>query len=146
MTYQAISQIAAQEVEKVAAGGTIPYKEAIEQGLKTLSVNASPEQREGVIKAYTGLMSGRLSSIDYNTFDNLGEHLTNVRPEVTALFQKYGYEAPWAKNGAPQQPQQPQRPQAGAIAGRDGKGNIVAWKLPNGTIQKVTPQTTPQGR
>jgi hypothetical protein len=150
MTYQAISQIAAQEVEKVAAGGTIPYKEAIEQGLKTLSVNASPEQREGVIKAYTGLMSGRLSSIDYNTFDNLGEHLTNVRPEVTALFQKYGYEAPWAKNGAPQQPQQPQPPQAGAIAGRDGKGNIVAWKLPNGTIQKVTPPTTqqaaPQGR
>jgi hypothetical protein len=95
-------------------------------------------------------MSGRLSSIDYNTFDNLGEHLTNVRPEVTALFQKYGYEAPWAKNGAPQQPQQPQPPQAGAIAGRDGKGNIVAWKLPNGTIQKVTPPTTqqaaPQGR
>jgi hypothetical protein len=31
----------------------------------------------------------------------------------------------------------PQPPVAGAIAGRDAKGNIVAWKLPDGTVQKI---------
>jgi len=97
MTYDALAGKVNQEVERVAAGGTAPYKEDIERGLKLLSHNASPAQREGVLRAYTNLMYGRLNSLDESYHATTGEHMTNVPKEATQLFQRYGNDVPWHK-------------------------------------------------
>jgi hypothetical protein len=146
MTYDALAGKVNQEVERVAAGGTAPYKEDIERGLKLLSHNASPAQREGVLRAYTNLMYGRLNSLDESYHATTGEHMTNVPKEATQLFQRYGNDVPWAQNNGQGQQQQ-QRPQAaqyapvqGAIAHRLPNGTIDKWKYPDGSIHPVAPQ------
>jgi len=130
LVMQAIAEKVTQEVEKVAAGGTVPYKEQLADGKAKLSSINSPEQLEGVIKAYTGLMAGRIKSIDDNFYSVRGEHLFNVSKEATALFKRYGFDTSWKPD--------PKPPTLGAIGGRDPvTGEIVAWKLPDGSIQYI---------
>lgn len=138
LTFQAISDKVTQEVEKVAAGGNVPYEQAIADGKKMLSYTNSPQQLEGVIRAYTGLMAGRINPIDYNYYSSRQEHLDNIDPQVTSLFRRYNFETPWSTQ------QEPKPPVQGAIAGRDSNGNIIAWKLPNGQVQYINQQQPQQ--
>lgn len=95
IAYQAIQQKVNSEVEKVAAGGTVPYKEAIEQGLNNINTNYGLNTINKVVAEYTGLMYGRIKSIDESHYGNTKRHLMNVSPEASDLFARYGYETPW---------------------------------------------------
>jgi len=139
--FKALGDKVTQEVERVAAGGTTPYKDAIEAGQKSLSSDNSPEQIEGVIRAYTGLMFGRLNSIDEDAHNITKDHLPNVSPEATALFQRYGYNPPWSaqqgtqtsntqkpQNNKQQQLLPGQRPNEVPV--KDAKGQLIGFSLP----------------
>jgi hypothetical protein len=94
--FKAIAEKVNSEVEKVAMGGNQPYADQLKNGLENLSRDFGPETVDSIIKAYTGLMHGRIKTIDDASQAELEEHLHNVSPAVTKLFQQYGLETPWA--------------------------------------------------
>lgn len=132
-TYEALLPIVSQEVGKVAAGGTVPYEQAVSKAESAFDQKQSPQQREAAINGVIGLMYGRIKAIDENTYDNLQEHLNNVPSEATDLFQKAGFDTPWIP--------QPKPPVQGAVPGYQN-GKLVGWQLPNG--QKVPANWKPQ--
>ena len=106
-TYEALLPIVAQEVGKVAAGGTVPYEEAVSKAESAFGQKQSAKQRADAIAGVVGLMYGRIKAIDDNTYDVTQEHLSNVPSEATTQFQQYGYDTPWS-----QKTQQQQKPAA----------------------------------
>jgi hypothetical protein len=148
LVFKAIAEKVNQEVEKVAAGGTTPYKDSIENGLSNIATKNSPAQLESVIKAYTGLLAGRLSAIDYNALENTDEHLNNVHPAVTQLMQRYGFETPWAGNGQQSQTQSnPNQNKQPVIPGQRPnetpvyvQGKVVGFTMPGKNGMRPVPQ------
>lgn len=105
IVFDAIADKVTQEVERVAAGGTAPYKEELERTHKALYNARSDAQIDGVIRGYLGLMAGRLDAIDDDYYSTLQEHLPNVSNAATQLFQEYGFNTPWATQMAQSNPQ-----------------------------------------
>src|SRR5208282_5140962 len=90
--FKAIGQKLNEEVEKVTSGGT-PQVASLKEALDNLNVAESPEQIQGVINAYVGLMNGRYSEIDARANQYTGRHIP-VSPMAAKVFNKNGYKVP----------------------------------------------------
>lgn len=98
VVFKAIADQVNTEVGKVVAGGA-PHEAELAKLSENLHTAESPKQIEDVLKGYTGLMSGRLSQLNFDSNRLLSRDL-KVNPRVTALFRQYGYETPWVKRPA----------------------------------------------
>ena len=92
VVFKAIGQKLNEEVEKVTSGGT-PQVASLKEAHENLNVAQSPEQIEGVINAYIGLMNGRVSEIDTRANQYTGRHIP-VSPSVAKVFNSRGYKVP----------------------------------------------------
>lgn len=132
LTFQAVAEKVSQEVEKVAMGGNVPYVGQLQSGLEKLRADASPEQTASVVDAYTKLMYGRINAIDEASQSQLQEHLHNVSPEVTKLFQQHGLKTAWdnkqyvqnTQNAVPQGATGQVKDKAGNWHWTDGKQDL----------------------
>jgi hypothetical protein len=93
VTFSAISDQVNAEVAKVVAGGT-PHEAELAKLAQNLNTDQSPEQVQSVIKAYIGLMSGRVNEINERSQQYFGRDVKGVSPEVAKTFAKYGVSAP----------------------------------------------------
>jgi len=92
VVFQAIGQKLNEEVEKVTSGGT-PQVASLKEAHENLNVAQSPEQIEGVINSYLGLMNGRVSEIDFRANQYTGRHVS-VSPMTAKVFNSRGYTVP----------------------------------------------------
>jgi len=92
VVFKAIGQKLNEEVEKVTSGGT-PQVASLKEAHDNLNVAQSPEQIQGVINAYVGLMNGRYSEIDTRANQYTGRHIP-VSPMAAKVFNKNGYKVP----------------------------------------------------
>jgi hypothetical protein len=92
VVFQAIGQKLNEEVEKVTSGGT-PQVASLKEAHENLNVAQSPEQIEGVINAYLGLMNGRVAEIDSRANQYTGRHVP-VSPMTAKVFNSRGYTVP----------------------------------------------------
>lgn len=151
-TFNAIADTAADEVSKTVMGGGAPYKEQIISNRAKLNPDNSPQQNEAAIDALTGLMAGRMKELDNWAATNAQEHI-KPSPDVTALFQKYGYDTPWVPGTKPTGKTPPantpatlpgQRPQEVPVI---VNGQVQGFTMPGKTgMRKVTPFAQPTGQ
>ena len=79
--------------------------------------------------------AGKVGPIEdnFNQKSGLADKHFVVPKSLTRILQQHGEETPWDTTYNP--------PVPGAIAGRDPKGNILAWRYPDGSQH---PATQPQ--
>jgi hypothetical protein len=89
--------------------------------------------------AFAHLLDGKISAYEQTLRNGAPSGAVKLpalmSPEAGAAYTHITGEAPTTTVGT--RTAQVQPPVAGAIAGRDAAGRIVAWKLPNGTVQRV---------
>jgi hypothetical protein len=83
------------EVSNVTAGGFAPHAEDVAQMMKNMTPNNTNDQINALVKTYTGLMAGRLEPVNNEIKQLTGEDLKVIDPNVSKLFQRYGYQTPW---------------------------------------------------
>lgn len=108
VTFRAIANQVNSEVAKVVAGGQ-PHEAELKQFGENLNNAQSPDQIMNVLKAYIGLINGRIGEIDDRSMQYVGRHI-GVSPETTDVFNRHGFTVPGQPKGA-----------AGQIKGSDGK-------------------------
>jgi soluble lytic murein transglycosylase-like protein len=132
LTLQALTRRVNNEISNVAGGGFAPHAQDAEDTMKNMTAANSEQQIDNLLKIYTGIMQGRLQPVNDQIKALTGEDIKTISPETTALFQKYGFETPWAPKAKGQTGgQQPFKPQPGnanqyAKISRDGKLGIGA--------------------
>jgi hypothetical protein len=99
VTFRAIAQQVNSEVAKVVAGGQ-PHEAELKQFEENLNNAQSPEQIKNVIKAYIGLMNGRIGEIDDRSMQYMGRHVKGISPTTTDVFNKNGFTVPGQPKGA----------------------------------------------
>lgn len=131
---QTMANIVTSELGKTLAGGFAPDKAQIDNIISTMNPANATRQMKSIIGLYIAAMHGKVAPLDddYNQLSGASDQHLIVPKTLSRLLQSYGYDTPWDPTYKP--------PVPGAKAGRDAQGNIVAWKLPNGQIQKVQPQ------
>ena len=92
VTFQAIAEQVNSEVAKVVAGGQ-PNEPELKANRETLNRDQSPEQIRNVIRAYIGLMNGRIGEIDDRSMQYFGRHV-RVSPTASQVFNQHGFAAP----------------------------------------------------
>jgi hypothetical protein len=89
--------------------------------------------------AFAHLLDGKISAYEQTLRNGAPSGAVKLpalmSPEAGAAYTHITGEAPTTTVGTRSIQSQP--PVAGAIAGRDATGRIVAWKLPDGTVQRV---------
>lgn len=99
VVFAAIAQKVNTEVEKVVSGSA-PMEAQLKEGKENLNRLESPEQVDGVVRAYVGLMNGRLGEIDDRSMQYYGRHVKGVSPETITVFNKLGFTTPGQPAGA----------------------------------------------
>jgi hypothetical protein len=129
------------EMGKVLSGGFAPDKQELEVLRNNMTASNSFQQIKDLVKLYTDVMYDKVKPYDdqYNGLSGAADKHLIIPDSFSQLMRSVGRETPWDTKYLAQQAKQPQPPVPGAIAGRDAQGNIVAWKLPNGSIQQVGP-------
>jgi hypothetical protein len=93
VTFQAIAEQVNNEVAKVVSGGN-PNEPELKANRDTLNRDQSPEQIKNVIRAYIGLMNGRIGEIDDRSMQYFGRHVKGISPTTVQVFNKNGFVAP----------------------------------------------------
>ena len=93
VTFKAIAEQVNGEVGKVVAGGT-PHEAELSELRSNLNSDQSPEQTKKVIKAYVGLMAGRINEINDRSQQYFNRDVKGVSPTTVKVFNKYGVPAP----------------------------------------------------
>jgi hypothetical protein len=99
VTFRAIAQQVNSEVAKVVAGGQ-PHEAELAQFHENLNNAQSPEQIKNVIRAYIGLMNGRIGEIDDRSMQYMGRHVKGISPTTVDVFNKNGFTVPGQPKGA----------------------------------------------
>jgi hypothetical protein len=99
VTFRAIAQQVNSEVAKVVAGGQ-PHEAELKQFEENLNNAQSPEQIKNVIKAYIGLMNGRIGEIDDRSMQYMGRHVKGISPTTVDVFNKNGFTVPGQPKGS----------------------------------------------
>jgi hypothetical protein len=147
-TLQALTNAVNGEIPKVLSGGFAPDKAQVDAVMKNMTADNSLQQITKLVDMYTGVMHGKVQPFDeqYNQISGSADkHLQNIPKSLDALFQKHGYDTPWAQqnqqlnNGQQTRQQQPQPQQAntvpaGAFAVRNTQGQIAGYKDAQGKI------------
>jgi hypothetical protein len=118
VVFAAIAQKVNTEVEKVVSGST-PMEAQLKEGKENLNRLESPDQVDGVIRAYIGLMNGRAGEIDDRSMQYFGRHVKGISPETISVFNKYGFTTPGQPSGA-----KGQFTANGVAYWTDGKNNL----------------------
>ena len=98
VVFAAIAQKVNTEVEKVVSGSA-PMEAQLKEGKQNLERFESPEQVEGVIHGYLGLMNGRLGELDDRHVQYFGNHV-HVSPQTRNVFHQFGFSTPDQPQGA----------------------------------------------
>jgi hypothetical protein len=93
VTFKAIAEQVNGEVGKVVAGGT-PHEAELAELRSNLNSDQSPEQTKKVIKAYVGLMAGRINEINDRSQQYFNRDVKGVSPTTAKVFNAYGVPAP----------------------------------------------------
>jgi hypothetical protein len=93
VTFKAIAEQVNGEVGKVVAGGT-PHEAELSELRNNLNSDQSPEQTKKVIKAYVGLMAGRINEINDRSQQYFNRDVKGVSPTTAKVFNKYSVAAP----------------------------------------------------
>ena len=99
VTFQAIAEQVNSEVAKVVAGGQ-PNEPELAANRKLLNTDQSPEQVKNVVRAYIGLMNGRIGEIDDRSMQYFGRHVKGISPDAVSVFNKHGFTTPGQPKGA----------------------------------------------
>lgn len=91
-TFNAISEQVNGEVGKVVAGGS-PHEAELNELRKNLNSDQSPEQTAKTIRAYVGLMNGRINEIDDRSMQYFKRHI-HLSPQTQQVFSRYGGTVP----------------------------------------------------
>lgn len=102
VTFRAIAEQANTEVAKVVAGGQ-PREAELAANRSNLNTDQSPEQTNNVIKAYIGLMSGRIREINDRSQQYFGRNVKGISDDTRRVFKKYGFDTPEAPDQRQQQ-------------------------------------------
>jgi hypothetical protein len=98
IVFAAIAQKVNTEVEKVVSGSA-PMEGQLKEGKANLERFESPEQVEGVIRGYLGLMNGRVGELDDRHVQYFGKHV-HVSDNTRNVFHQYGFSTPDQPEGA----------------------------------------------
>lgn len=93
VVFAAIAQKVNTEVEKVVSGSA-PMEAQLKEGKENLNRLESPDQVEGVIRSYIGLMNGRVGELDDRYMKYFGKHTKDVSPMMAKVFLDNGYTVP----------------------------------------------------
>jgi hypothetical protein len=118
-TFKAIAEQANNEVAKVVAGGS-PHEAELSQLRDNLNSDQSPKQTRGVIRAYIGLMQGRINEIDDRSMQYFNRHV-HLSPETQKVFAKYS---------------QPATPQGRPVV---QNGKVIGYTTDGKTMTPVSP-------
>lgn len=142
---QALTQAVNGELGKTLAGGFAPTKEEIEKLMNGMTPDNSLNQITKLGQLYTGILHGKIAPIDEEYSQGTGgiRHMTMIPNSTNALFQRMGYDTPWAPKQESSQAQQPFNPIPGNPnqykqlskdktlgKGEDGKTYVVATGKP----------------
>src|ERR1035437_7446626 len=98
VVFAAIAQKVNTEVEKVVSGSA-PMEAQLKEGKANLERFESPEQIDGVIRGYVGLMNGRLGELHDRHVQYFGNHV-HISPNSRSVLQSYGFSTPDQPQGA----------------------------------------------
>jgi hypothetical protein len=128
-----------QEMARTGAVRTLPLNQRWKETMHANYPNLiEPQTIEALKKINDPIVNEKLGELES------GGSLVNGEHGVGEAGQSVGklLSANNAQTNQTSQPKTPTPPAAGAIAGRDKQGNVVAWRIPDGkggfTVQKVT--------
>lgn len=131
----------ADELGKAYKSGVVTESER-KEWMQQLS-GWTPANVKQSAAAFAHLLDGKIAAYEQTLRNGAPSGAVKLpalmSPEAGAAYSHITGEAPTTTVGSRSigQSQTPQPPVAGAIAGRDASGRIVAWRLPDGTVQRV---------